>query len=466
MDSIKRLITPFLFIFLLINENAFAQQNTIKGTIYGYENKPVFLAEVFGHQQNIIDTTLTNTEGEFAFQLSEKNDTGIYKLLFKSDYSKQIMQERPLNILFSHQNIVFETSLDQMYNDLDFEQSPLNKAYYEFLLKYKNLMGSFGSMRNKLQYYQNDEENLSKIAKSINDIGDKITTYIDTLAQNEENDFLSTLYLTYQIPEFNAHWTREKSMRHLRANFLKPFPFNEPRIIHSSRIPSKINEYLQFYKDPRLIKRDQDSLLIRGAERILLHAFINDKVYEYVLSYLTHFFEKQKRQRVLEFLAKESEKNKCHSTNDEVHKTLQKYLQLGLGKKVPDIEFRDPFTEKQHSLHDIDAEYTLVIFWATFCGHCTEKMPEYKKLYETTDRSLFEMVAISVDDKREIYLDYVVDKGYDKWINYADFKGWQSEFAKMFNVKYTPNTFLLNKDKEIIGKPNYIELRDILNNNQ
>ncbi len=455
-----------LLVFFAFNTNALAQQYIIQGTVYGYENKPVFLAEIFGHQENIIDTTLTNSKGTFAFQLSEKNDTGIYKLFLKSDYTNQILKERPLNILFSHQNVVFETNFENMYHDLEFKHSPLNEAYYKFLYEYKDLMSSFGSMRNKLQYYQNDEENLSKIAKAIKEIGEKINTYIDTLAQNQNNDFLSTIYLTYKIPAFNARWTQEESMRHLRKNFLKPFPFNNPQIIHSSRIPSKIQEYLQFYQDPRLIKRDQDSLLIQGAERVLLHAFINDKVYEYVLSYLTHFFEKQKRQRVLEFLAKESEKNKCHSPNNEVHKTLQKYLQLGMGKKVPDIEFRDPFSQKQYSLHDIDAEYTLVIFWATFCGHCTEKMPEYKKLYETTDRSLFEMVAISVDNKREIYLDYVTDHGYDKWINYSDFNGWQSEFAKIFNVKYTPNTFLLNKDKEIIGKPNYIELKDTLNNNQ
>jgi peroxiredoxin len=128
---------------------------------------------------------------------------------------------------------------------------------------------------------------------------------------------------------------------------------------------------------------------------------------------------------------------------------------LAIGMPAPDFNFTTP-DGKEHRLHDLNKEYTLLIFWTTTCPYCTEMMPGLKTIaeeYKLEHPGYFEVLAISIDTEKELWESFVKEEKLD-FIHSADFKGWESPAARLYNINATPMIFLLDKDKKIVLKPN------------
>ncbi|MEK6616891.1 MAG: thioredoxin family protein, partial [Bacteroidota bacterium] len=122
------------------------------------------------------------------------------------------------------------------------------------------------------------------------------------------------------------------------------------------------------------------------------------------------------------------------------------------------------------NLYQLPTDYTLLLFWATWCPHCVQVVPEIKKAVEQylnpksqipNLKSLM-VVAVSLDTDKEQWQKFVTEKNLLSFINFSEYKGWQSEAVKKFNVYATPTMFLLDKDKKIIAKPETTE--QLINN--
>lgn len=114
-------------------------------------------------------------------------------------------------------------------------------------------------------------------------------------------------------------------------------------------------------------------------------------------------------------------------------------------------------TNKPNKLSDIHSDYTLVVFWATWCSHCTGEVPKIKKVIEEyqkkhPDKSLTP-VFVSIDKEEKPWKDFIEKNELNGFINLCEFKGWNGEIGKSYNLKTTPTMFLLDKHKMIIDKP-------------
>jgi len=110
-------------------------------------------------------------------------------------------------------------------------------------------------------------------------------------------------------------------------------------------------------------------------------------------------------------------------------------------------------------------EYTLLFFWSSWCHKCEQETPEYKKLYNQYKSKGFEVIGISVDVSHSAWINAIAEKG-TTWINSSMLNGWESPVAKGYRVHETPTLFLLNKNKEIVLKPeSWFVVRDFLAKN-
>ncbi|MFT4659965.1 MAG: peroxiredoxin [Patiriisocius sp.] len=98
------------------------------------------------------------------------------------------------------------------------------------------------------------------------------------------------------------------------------------------------------------------------------------------------------------------------------------------------------------------SEYTLVLFWASYCHKCVEEIPELKKLYTAYHDNGFDVVGVSVDLQKNAWLKAVKENEFE-WYNCADIKGWKGETAKAYRVSKTPAMFLVNKNGTLIMRP-------------
>jgi thiol-disulfide isomerase/thioredoxin len=127
---------------------------------------------------------------------------------------------------------------------------------------------------------------------------------------------------------------------------------------------------------------------------------------------------------------------------------------LLIGKTAPDITM---FTRDRSplSLHDVDAEFTIVYFWDSECGHCKRQTPKLKEFYERLNPKGVEVFAANTEADRDKWLNYVNENNLS-WINVHDPAN-LSGFRDKYDIWATPLIFLLDHDKRILAKRITIE---------
>lgn len=94
----------------------------------------------------------------------------------------------------------------------------------------------------------------------------------------------------------------------------------------------------------------------------------------------------------------------------------------------------------------------LIDFWAAWCKPCRKENPHLVKLHNELHTAGFKLVSISLDRQRESWLKAIQKDQLQQWTHLSDLKGWQSDAAKMFNVKAIPYNVLVNKQGRIAAK--------------
>jgi thiol-disulfide isomerase/thioredoxin len=92
----------------------------------------------------------------------------------------------------------------------------------------------------------------------------------------------------------------------------------------------------------------------------------------------------------------------------------------------------------------------LLDFWASSCAPCRAQHPHLIELYKKYHTKGLEIVSISIDDKREAWLDAIAKDHIDSWINLSELKGFETSLVKDYSLSYIPFHFLLDGDGRII----------------
>ncbi|WP_037576525.1 redoxin domain-containing protein [Sporocytophaga myxococcoides] len=121
-----------------------------------------------------------------------------------------------------------------------------------------------------------------------------------------------------------------------------------------------------------------------------------------------------------------------------------------VGQKAPDFEIEDP-NGKTIRLSDLSGKVVLLDFWASWCMPCREANPEVVAIYQKYQDKGFEIFSVSLDTKREAWLN-AIKKDQLTWPNHgSDLKGWENEVAELYEVSGIPATFLIDEKGIVIG---------------
>jgi thiol-disulfide isomerase/thioredoxin len=97
----------------------------------------------------------------------------------------------------------------------------------------------------------------------------------------------------------------------------------------------------------------------------------------------------------------------------------------------------------------------LIDFWATWCPHCVEEIPDVKQIYEKYHDQGFDVVGISLDDDKKALAEFL-DKKPLPWVTlFSDEpakQGWEgAAMTKAFAIEELPTMIMIDRTGKIVS---------------
>ena len=123
---------------------------------------------------------------------------------------------------------------------------------------------------------------------------------------------------------------------------------------------------------------------------------------------------------------------------------------LVVGTKFPDFNETD-LSGQPLSLANSRGKVVLLDFWATTSESCRAELPRIMTAYRKYHDQGFGIIGISLDQDRAKFTEFTQAMGL-VWPQYFDGMGWQNKLAVKYGVERIPATYLLDRERKIIGK--------------
>ncbi len=458
-----------LFIAILMFSNIVAQSQSgyqIKGTVKGVADTTCMLAYYFGDKQYAKDTADIDANGSFFFKGNEPLKGGIYMIVFP--------EGKYAEIIVSEQRFSFTTDISNLVGSMKFKNSKENDVFYGYMQGLSTMQEKSISYQSKIDAATSDSEK-QKLQEEYRMLGKEVANYQENFLQNNTDAFFSKVLLAnkeIEVPESpiltNGTVDSTFQFRYYKNHFLDYLDFSDERLLRTPVFHSKINTYLE-----NLTVKHPDSIII-SCDYLVKKSKDNQEVFKYVVSYLTSTYERSKVMglekvfvHMVEKYYKSGEVNWIDEANMfKIIDRAETISPLLIGEVAPNLHLRDTL-EKVQVLHQLDSDFTLVVFYDPDCGHCKTEISSIKEKYDDWIKEGInvDVFAVCVELEKEEWLSFIKTYDTGDFINVGEFKTivdgeyfrendpYVTPFPyikQLYDINGTPKVYVLDKDKKIL----------------
>lgn len=128
--------------------------------------------------------------------------------------------------------------------------------------------------------------------------------------------------------------------------------------------------------------------------------------------------------------------------------------EISVGSTAPD--FTAPNLDgNPQGLYATLGKYTLVDFWASWCGPCRVESPKLVETYNTYKEKGLTILSVSLD-KSDASWRKAIENDKLNWNHVSHLKRWEDPIAAQYGVTSIPQLFLLDEKGKVVAKDHYI----------
>lgn len=155
------------------------------------------------------------------------------------------------------------------------------------------------------------------------------------------------------------------------------------------------------------------------------------------------------KEAVAAIFAKTNEQFKATPLGKSIDQLVRLPSKPAVGDQYVDFTLLDR-NDKEVSLSAIQSTYTLVEFWASWCGPCRKEHPNLLELYSKYQAKGFTIVGVSLEDSKSKWLK-AIQEDQLLWDNLIDLKAFEGDVSAIYQINTIPDNFLLDKDGSILA---------------
>ena len=483
----------YTFYFLLLTFN-YLHSQTLSGRIERFENKPFTIYVHAGDTLLPVQKVMTNSKGEFQMDLKQLNVVYDY-LRQKYGVSKHALLRIELNRERNqYADVMVETyyepvlninkeintkgdkrdiRINMVYNpslwfnfasdSAEIKTSDANKQLYQFQKQWRKIQVAEGWLLEMSRLFPYADE----FSKTLINEYYKRYKKMDALMKEHlkhPNNPVSKIALAYYRPVVPDYGMPDGDrFKIFRQHFWDYFDPNDSLFFFTPVLIDKFEEWVYLHHHHKdsiaglyLDRKDIVEGINSFIERIDKNEQNRDAVLEYALKKLDS--DKDDKRLFLEIYDRWLKPGigECNLENKRWEKYNQKanvYRNVVIGAKAPNFSI----LEGKLTMYDLTSDYVLLVFWASWCPHCVQEIPRLKMVLEQLKDKKISVIFISLDEDENSWKTFVKEQKLENYIHLCDFKKWNGERVKLYNVVATPTMYLLDKEKRIIGKPMFAE---------
>ena len=467
-----KIYTIVIALLSILSINTFAQKKNkkktvksgynIKITVNGIKDTVVYLGNYYKGNRYSLDTAKINSKGQIVFKGEEKLAKGMYIIFFPS----QGMSFFDMLIADDQEFSLTTDTSDLFIKNMKVKGSVDNEEFFIFKRKFNELNRQVFNIQKEIKAKKDDKDFIDAQKKKLKELSQQNEELIEhtvTTCQSKTLRNILNLMREPKIPEFEIDeniTNKDSAEKVLKYNYYKNHyfdyvDFTDSTILRTPMFQPKLKHYIS-----QVIIQIPDSVSKAGIELIEKSRDCY-AVFQYLVITMLRYQDDSKlmgMDRVFYDIAKKyyftGKADWVDSTILSNIKTRANYIEHNLlGNKAVDLQNLETLDKKHISLYDIDAKYTIIIFWEPNCGHCKKAVPKlYNEYLDMIKQGIdVEVLAICTHPEREPWEKFIKEKGTNDWINAFD-RYMMTNFKLLYDVNFTPTLYLLDKNKRIIGK--------------
>ncbi|GAA4966685.1 TlpA disulfide reductase family protein [Algibacter aquimarinus] len=417
-------------------------QNTIKGTFSPAEDYNVaLLYKVTPTLSEYITNSEVKADGTFEFKLDSTATKGMYRVVYavpQEDYNFDVIYN-------TEEDIELKFNAETGVEFLSSNENKLIASYTNSMSMITQSIGSYfrqksndtTALKTIFKTQKETQLNFEKAAKGM--------IALEFIKANKP-------YIPEKFKDVNTY------INSLKTHYFDYVDFNNTTLQSSSFLEERMLNYVfgtkadgvdevQNYKNNIDVFCKAMKDVSNEVKRILLIDLweqMRDLNFESVANYISETY-------LLDIAI---------SLNDqELVKGLMLLINTAIGETAPDFSIEIKENEKlvTKNLSDLEGNNNyILVFWSSSCSHCLDEIPQLQSFIKNKEKGLVQVVAIGLEDEPYRWKDLTYT--YPEFIHVYGEGKWDNEIGNTYGVTATPTYFILNKEKQIISKPEDFEV--------